>query len=58
MGSTCYIGAHGAWSGSDKNMFGMTRGEIGLVLIIFGMIYTAAFLPKIVAFLGGPVSRN
>jgi hypothetical protein len=36
----------------------MTRGEIGLVLIIFGMIYTASFLPKIVAFLGGPVSRN
>jgi len=35
-------------------MFGMTRGEIGLVLIIFAMIYAATFLPKIVASLGGP----
>lgn len=39
-------------------MFGMTRGEIGLVLIIFGMIYTATFLPKIVGLLGGPISRS
>jgi hypothetical protein len=39
-------------------MFGMTRGEIALVLIIFGMIYAATFLPKVVASLGGPASRS
>jgi hypothetical protein len=33
-------------------IFGMTRGEIGLVLFIFGLVYIAAFLPRIGAWLG------
>jgi hypothetical protein len=34
-------------------MFGMTRGEIGMVLIVFGFIYVASLLPRIVKRLGG-----
>jgi hypothetical protein len=34
-------------------MFGMTRGEIGMVLIIFGFIYAASLLPRLVTRLGG-----
>ncbi|MEO6574038.1 MAG: hypothetical protein ABIP89_09375 [Polyangiaceae bacterium] len=30
----------------------MTRGEIGLVLFIFGLVYVAAFLPRMGAWLG------
>lgn len=39
-------------------MFGMTRGEIGLVLIIFAMIYAATSLPKVVALFAGGSSRS
>jgi hypothetical protein len=28
-------------------MLGMTRGEIGLVLFIFALVYSAGWLPKI-----------
>ncbi len=33
-------------------LFGMTRGEIGLVVFIFGLVYVAAFLPRMGAWLG------
>jgi hypothetical protein len=33
-------------------LFGMTRGEIGLVVLIFGLVYVAAFLPRMGAWLG------
>jgi hypothetical protein len=28
-------------------MLGMTRGELGLVIFIFALVYTAGLLPKI-----------
>ncbi|HVJ93814.1 MAG TPA: hypothetical protein VM580_28690 [Labilithrix sp.] len=34
-------------------LFGLTRGEIVLVLIIFGLIYLAGLLPKIAARMTG-----
>lgn len=39
-------------------MFGMTRGEIGLVLIVFAMIYVATSLPKVVALISGGTTRS
>ncbi|MBX3210578.1 MAG: hypothetical protein KF850_00950 [Labilithrix sp.] len=34
-------------------ILGLTRGELVLVAFIFGLIYTAGFLPKIAARLAG-----
>ncbi|HVH42237.1 MAG TPA: hypothetical protein VM925_07825 [Labilithrix sp.] len=34
-------------------IFGLTRGELLLVVFIFGLIYVAGLLPKIAARLGG-----
>ena len=34
-------------------LFGLTRGEIGLVTFIFGLIYVAGLLPKIALRLAG-----
>ncbi len=33
-------------------LLGMTRGEIGLVLFIFGLVYAAQLVPRLGAFLG------
>ncbi len=34
----------------------MTWGEAGLALFIFGLVYGANFLPKLVTWIGGPSS--
>lgn len=34
-------------------LFGLTRGEIGLIVFIFGLIYAAGLLPKLAARLSG-----
>lgn len=34
-------------------LFGLTRGEIGLIVFIFGLIYAAGLLPKVAARLSG-----
>ncbi len=33
-------------------LFGMTEGELGLVLFVFGLVYVAAFVPRAGAFIG------
>lgn len=34
-------------------LFGLTRGEIGLTVFIFGLIYLSGLLPKVAARLSG-----
>jgi hypothetical protein len=33
-------------------LLGMTRGELGLVVFVFLLVYSAALVPKVGAFLG------
>ncbi len=33
-------------------VLGMTRGEIGLVLVIFALVWSAQFLPRLGDFVG------
>jgi Sec-independent protein translocase protein TatA len=39
-------------------IFGMTRGEIGLVLFIFALIYGAGLLPRVGEKLGAWLART
>jgi Sec-independent protein translocase protein TatA len=39
-------------------MFGMTRGEIGLVLFIFALVYGATFLPRLGDALGDFLAKR
>jgi hypothetical protein len=39
----------GGRDNKEAVLFGLTRGEIILVLFIFGLVYSAGLLPKIAA---------
>jgi hypothetical protein len=39
-------------------IFGMTRGEVGLVVFIFVLVYGAGFLPQAAARLGDLLARR
>jgi len=36
----------------------MTRGELGLVAFVFGLIYSAALVPRLGAWVGRRLSRR
>jgi len=39
-------------------VFGMTRGEIGLVVFLFGLIYAGVLVPRAGAWLGAYFARD
>jgi hypothetical protein len=39
-------------------LFGMTRGEIGLVVFIFALVYAAGFLPKVASRLAAALGKE
>ena len=37
---------------------GLSNGELGLVLFIFGLVYSAALMPRLGAFVGRQLTRK
>ena len=47
-----------ASGGGVGRLFGMTLGEIGLVCFDFGLIYVAALVPRLGAYVGRTLARR